>query len=318
MLRLPESLVYIVKSTSETLATRQKVLTMHITLIMIVTFIACCARIGTGPWKYWQINAKYFSDDQGIFSKLSIDKLIPERWRLFQSIDNENIAPTNYPVFLKPEWGQNAHGIHRADDQAELNRLRVELSGKPQRYMLQQAAHEQHEYEIFNIKARQENNERDVITVTQAVNGSEAFPINSKYNRNTRYVDVSAQFTNQQLAKLSGFIDEIGDFGISRMSVRADSNAELLAGNFHVIEINLFLPMPINLLDDSYSWKQRLGFIGSSMMSLAHATKAIKPVKKPQPIFAKMVLYGREKKQISAVQKIPATTRRTATRRTIL
>ncbi|MEE9332790.1 MAG: hypothetical protein V3U65_01730 [Granulosicoccaceae bacterium] len=286
---------------------------MHITLIMIVTFIACCARVGTGPWKYWQINAKYFSDDQGIFSKLSIDKLIPERWRLFQSIDNENISPTHYPVFLKPEWGQNAHGIHRADDQYELNRLRVELSGKPQRYMLQQAAQEQHEYEIFNIKARQQDNERDVITVTEAVNGNEDYPINSKYNRHTRYIDVSAQFTTDQLAQLSGFISEIGDFGISRMSVRADSHAELLAGHFHVIEINLFLPMPINLLDSSYSWKQRLGFIGSTMMSLAHATKAIKPAKKPQPIFAKMVLYGREKKRKSSTQGMS-----TATRRTIL
>jgi len=290
---------------------------------MIVTYIACCARIGTGPWKYWQINARYFSDEQGIFSKLSIDKLIPERWRLFQSIDSDNILPTRYPVFLKPEWGQNAHGIHRADDQAELNRLRVKLSGKPQRYMLQQAAHEQHEYEIFNIKARQENNEHDVITVTQAVNGSEAFPINSKYNRNTRYVDISSQFSTSQLTQLSDFIAEIGDFGISRMSVRADSNEQLLAGNFHVIEINLFLPMPINLLDSSYSWKQRLGFIGSTMMSLAHATKAIKPVKKPQPIFAKMVFYGREKKQVERVptprkQPISTTTRQAATRRSIL
>ncbi len=285
---------------------------------MIVTFIACCARVGTGPWNYWQINARYFSDEQGIFSKLSIDRLIPERWRLFQSIDHENITPSDYPVFLKPEWGQNAHGIHRADDQAELNRLRVELSGKPQRYMLQQAAQEQNEYEIFTIKARQQDNEHDVITVTEAVNGSEDFPINSKYNRNTRYVDVSAQFTTDQLAQLSGYIDEIGDFGISRMSVRADSHAELLSGNFHVIEINLFLPMPINLLDPSYSWKQRLGFIGSSMMSLAHATKAIKPVKTKQPIFAKMVLYGREKKRISREQNLATPARRTATRRTIL
>ena len=291
---------------------------MHITLIMIVTFIACCARVGTGPWKYWQINARYFSDDQGIFSKLSIDQLIPERWRLFQSIDNENICPSDYPVFLKPEWGQNAHGIHRADDQAELNRLRVELSGKPQRYMLQQAAHEQNEYEIFNIKARQQNNERDVITVTEAVNANEEFPINSKYNHNTRYVDVSTQFNEDQLTQLSGFISEIGDFGISRMSVRADSHADLLRGKFHVIEINLFLPMPINLLDSDYSWKQRLGFIGSSMMSLAHATKAIKPVQKPQPIFAKMVLYGREKKRNNREQQLATATRRTATRRTIL
>ncbi len=284
---------------------------MHITIIMILTYISCCARVGTGPWNYFQMNARYFSDDQGIFSKLSIDTLIPDRWRLYQEIDNENITPASFPVFLKPEWGQNAHGIHRADDLADLNRLRVELSGKPQRYILQQAAEGQHEFEIFNINARQKHNERDVVTVTEAVNLSEHYPINSKYNRNTRYVDVTKQFDEASLAQLSGYVNEIGDFGISRMSVRAHSRADLLAGRFHVIEINLFLPMPINLLDESYSWVQRLRFIGSSMMSLAYATKAIKPVAKPQPIFSKMMLYGREKKRRNRAHQL-------ATRRTIL
>ncbi len=267
---------------------------MHITIIMVVTYIACCARICTGPWKYWQINAHYFSAEQGIFSKLSVDSLIPERWRLRQSIDSDTLTPNAFPVFLKPEWGQNAHGIHRADDHSQLVSLRARLAGEPQRYLLQEAATGQREFEIFSIDANRGDGQHDVFTVTEAINQRERFPINSKYNRHTRYADITADFTQEEQDRVSAYLSQIGEFGISRMSVRADSTEDLVAGNFHVIEINLFLPMPINLLDSNYSWLQRWQFIRSSMMCLAHATKLIKPVDKPQPIFAKMMLYGRD------------------------
>lgn len=268
---------------------------MHITIIMVVTYILCCLRIGTAPWRYWQLNARYFSAEHGIFSKLSLDSLIPDRWRLPQSIDSDAVSPTSYPVFLKPEWGQNAHGIHRVDDAEQLVRLRASLHSEPQRYLIQQAAPGQREYEIFSIDANRNDNRHDVLTITEAVNDREQFPINSKNNRHTRYVDISDQFSAEQQETIAQYLSQVGEFGISRMSVRADSNEELLAGNFHVIEINLFLPMPINLLDRNYSWARRWAFIRSAMMSLARATKMIKPVEKPQPIFARMMLYGRSK-----------------------
>lgn len=268
---------------------------MHITLIMIITYIACCARIATAPWRYWQINSQYFSAEQGVFSKLSTDLLIPARWRLAQDVDSDSLQPASYPVFLKPEWGQNAHGIHRADDQSQLLTLRTRLENEPQRYLLQEAAPGQREFEIFSIDANRSDNEHDVFTITEAINDTEKFPINSKYNRFTRYADITSQFPLKQQQLVASYLSEIGQFGISRMSVRADSNEDLVAGNFHVIEINLFLPMPINLLDESYTWAQKWRFIRSSMMSLAHATKLIKPADIKQPIFARMMLYGRIK-----------------------
>ena len=268
---------------------------MHITIIMIITYIASCARIATAPWRYWQINAKYFSAEQGVFSKLSTDLLIPEKWRLAQSIDSESLTPSSYPVFLKPEWGQNAHGIHRADDQTQLLSLRTRLKDEPQRYLLQEAATGQREFEIFSIDSNRADNKHDVFTITEAKNDSEDFPINSKYNRFTRYVDITAEFSSEQQEQVANYLSEIGQFGISRMSVRANSNNDLVAGKFHVIEINLFLPMPINLLDESYSWPQRLRFIRSSMMSLAQATKLIVPADIQHPIFTRMMMYGRSK-----------------------
>lgn len=269
---------------------------MHITIIMVVTYIVSCLRIATAPWKYWQINAHYFSAEQGIFSKLSLDGLIPDRWRLAQDIDSGDMTPQSFPVFLKPEWGQNAHGIHRADDHDQLLRLRARLSSEPQRYLLQQAAPEQREFEIFSIDTNHEDGVHDIFTVTEAINSRERFPINSKYNKHTRYADITDQFSTEQQIRIAGYLSEIGRFGISRLSVRADSQDELVAGNFHVIEINLFLPMPINLLDGNYSWRQRWLFIRKSMMCLAQATKLIQAVDKPQPIFTRMMMYGRDKK----------------------
>jgi hypothetical protein len=275
---------------------------MHITITMVVTYILCCVRIGTAPWRYWQLNARYFNAEQGVFSKLSMDALIPDRWRLRQSVDSEAVQPASFPVFLKPEWGQNAHGIHRVDDHDQLQSVRASLSREPQRYLLQQAAPGQREYEIFSIDANRSDDRHDVLTITEAINHRERFPINSKYNRHTRYADITAQFTPAEQACVASYLSQIGEFGISRMSVRADSNEDLVAGNFHVIEINLFLPMPINLLDGSYSAWQKWTFIRSAMMCLARATKMIKPVARPEPIFARMMLYGRKR---SSVQGYP-------------
>jgi len=210
-------------------------------------------------------------------------------------VDSDSLTPAAFPVFLKPEWGQNAHGIHRADDQSELLTLRARLKNEPQRYLLQEAAPGYREFEIFSIDSNRYDDVHDVFTITEAINDSEKFPINSKYNRFTRYADVTSQFTAEQQQLIANYLSEIGQFGISRMSVRADSNEDLVAGDFRIIEINLFLPMPINLLDQNYTWVQKWRFIRSSMMSLAVATKLIQPSDNKQPIFARMMLYGRTK-----------------------
>jgi len=280
---------------------------MHITIVIIITYIACCLRIGTAPWRFFQLNATYFSAELGIFSKLSLDALIPDRWRLHQVPDSPTVTPEHYPVFLKPEWGQNAHGIHRVDDFSALQKVRQSLKelDKDQSYIVQQSAPGLREFEIFSIDESKHDGQHDVITVTEAVNSTEKYPINSKYNRNTRYVDITNQFNSASLAVLADYLDEVGLFAISRMSVRADSIEALLAGKFHVIEVNLFLPMPINLLDTTYSWRTRFGFIRRAMMSLARATKAMKPQRKKHAIFTRMMLYGHKRQSVRTSQEIP-------------
>jgi len=265
---------------------------MLITVVMVLTYIACCVRIGTAPWRYFQLNAHYFSDEAGIYSKLSLDRLIPERWRLPQSVDDGAFTPPRFPVFLKPEWGQNAHGIHRADDARELADLRARVATEPQRYLLQEAAPGAREYEIFGIDADRRDRRHDVLTVTEAVNTRERFPINSKYNRDTRYVDISEELGNAARRRLADYLSEMGRFGITRVSVRADSREALVEGRFHVIEINLFLPMPINLLDERYTVRERWRFIRRAMMALARSTRLIEPVARQRAIFTRMMFYG--------------------------
>ena len=268
---------------------------MHISIIMVLTYLVICARTATVPSRYFQLNARYFSADQGVFSKLSMDELIPARWRLPQSIDSDALTPGSYPVFLKPEWGQNAHGIYRADDASQLMKLRALLKQEPQRYLLQEAAPGQREFELFSIDTNRSDDTHDVFSITEAINESEDFPINSKYNRFTRYSHITNQFSVAEQQKIAGYLSEIGQFGISRMSVRANSNEDLVAGNFHVIEINLFLPMPINLLDKTVSMANHWSFIKAAMVSLARATKLIKPEEIEHSIFTRMMLYGRTK-----------------------
>jgi len=270
---------------------------MHIPALMVVTYIVCCLRIRTAPWKYFQLNARYFSEREGIFSKLQLDALIPDEWRLPQQLDSPDHLPAGYPVFLKPEWGQNAAGIHRADDLCALLRLRRELSDRPERYLIQDAAPGAHEYEIFGIDSTRDGSAHEVLTVTEAVNTRERFPINSKNNRDTRYVELTDRFDDAERHTLSGYLSELGQFGISRLSVRATSREALLAGDFKVIEVNLYVPMPINLLDDAYDWSMRWRFIRRAMMALALSTRAIVPVERPRAIFTLMLLYGRKRRR---------------------
>ena len=271
---------------------------MKITILMVMTYILWCIQKLTKPCKYFQLNSRFFNQRRGIFSKIAIDERIPERWRLGQFYDDGVQQPSAFPVFVKPEWGQNAHGIIRATDQASLDQARTTYSPRI-RYLIQEAASEAREFEIFSIRSGQNLNEFAVFTVTEAVNSMEATPINSIYNENTRYVDVTDRFDNDARETIWTYLEQIGRFNISRMSVRADSEAELVNGNFHVIEINLFLPMPINLLDQRYSRSDIFRLVKQYMRSLAMITRFRDRQIPDKPVFTKIMLYNRQSKLLT-------------------
>lgn len=315
-------------------------------IALITLYILNCLRYRTAPWKYFQLNASYFSRDKGIFSKLQIDELVPEQWRLAQhrltdtplSADSHNRHADNttpgtdtanpkpavlvtgeirvrlpdlphhttpprqdladcsgmkFPIFVKPEWGQNAQGIVRADNCAELSRIRRQLNGSAVRYIAQEAATERHEYEIYTVFPDADRKHCAVISVTESINQSQRYPINSIYNQDTLYHDITSQFSQAQLHSLSSSVQQIGSFAQSRLCVRADSMAKLCAGDFHVIELNLFTPMPINLLDKNMRWPARLRQCQLCASELARATSTIGRLSSRAAIYTRMTLYGR-------------------------
>jgi len=269
---------------------------------MVTAYILFCVRFATRPCKYFQLNARFFDRRAGIFSKIGIDELIPPQWRLAQFVDDGARQPQSYPVFVKPEWSQNARGVCRADNADELRRIRRSISEVRVNYLIQEAALETNEYEIFSIRAPHDPRRYAVLTVTEARNGAEANPVNSIYNPNTRYVEITDSFSCAQLKQLWEMVRRIGDFAISRVSVRADSVDDLLRGQLHVIEVNLFLPMPINLLDTRRSTLAVFALAITYMRHLALATKHRPGGSETKPVFIKSMLYNRRSALLNRVR----------------
>ena len=272
---------------------------MKVTYLMVISYISFCIRIATKPCKYFQLNSPYFDRKEGIFSKIEIDQLIPLRWRLAQFYDDGIRFPERYPVFVKPEWGQNAGGIYRADNPGELHQVREKIRGARVKYLVQEGATEKNEYEIFSMQHHRDESRYAVLTVTQACNDSEPNPVNSIYNSDTRYVEITDSFSAAELDQIWGLVRQIEKFKISRVCVRADSIADMLQGNFHVVEINLFLPFPINMLDSRYSSKDVFNFVMAYMMCLALATKYRDKSLETKPVFTKIMLYNRESRWLN-------------------
>ena len=275
---------------------------MIIRTSQVLIYIIFCTLLRVGPWRYFQLNAGYFNRNKGIFSKLDIDQLIPQQWRLEQWVDHSGIKPSHYPVFLKPEWGQNSKGIQRADNLAEFEQLRLLKPSSKVQYLVQQGAKQSIEFEIFLIPSPLNSNsakdsEVGVISITQVSNSSaEAYPINGIYNSATEYEDIDSLLSREQKQHLYCQLRTVGNFNIARYGIRADSIDELLQGNFSIIEINLFFPMPLMLLSNNVSLSQKWSFIIRNMWLLARVTKAMN---KEQPykdiFFKKMEFFSRVK-----------------------
>ncbi|AAZ28118.1 hypothetical protein [Colwellia psychrerythraea] len=249
---------------------------MIIRILLILSYVVSCIRLCVKPWYYFRLNAPYFNESKGLFSKLDIDRLIPNQWRVEQWVDDGTREPTEFPVFVKPEWGQNSRGISRADNLMQIQQLRLQRKASNMRYLVQEAARGAIEFEIFTIANHQDLAKHAVLSVTQVNNtSSDKFPINGIYNKTTQYHDITPKLSREQLEKISQHASAIGKFKISRLGVRANSIAALVAGDFEVIEINLFVPMPLVLLCQQRRTIDNIRFVFNAMYALANVTKQI-------------------------------------------
>lgn len=261
---------------------------MNIRILLVLSYIISCIRLWVKPWYYFRLNAPYFNENKGLFSKLDIDRVIPTQWRLGQWVDDGTIEPQHYPVFVKPEWGQNSCGICRADNAQQLAQLRADREDGEMRYLVQEAGVGAIEFEIFTIASHQNLDELAVLSVTQVGNkSSDDYPINGIYNDDTHYIDVTPTLTVSQLEKVSQHATAIGQFKIARIGVRANSLDDLVAGDFKIIEINLFVPMPLVLLCEQRRPIDNIRFVFNAMTALAKVTKRIPKDQPHKAIFFK-------------------------------
>ena len=272
---------------------------MLIRVLLVLSFICYSVRIRSNPARYFQLNAPFFNKSKGIFSKIDIDRLIPQRWRLRQSADGALAMDFEFPVFVKPEWGQNGYGIQRANTIAELDDILRQSTDSKMPRIIQEAAKETREFEIFSILSAADDTKAAVLTVSETLNAAKnPFPINSINNPDTMYRELTGSLSSEQLDTIWRHMLSFGRFGISRVGLRANSIDDLVNGDFHVIEINLFVPMPINLLDPDKTFRQRLAMVLNTTRHLAQIVKHIPPDQEYQPVFFRKWRVARKVKML--------------------
>ncbi len=265
------------------------IISLLIRPLLVFWLIVYSVRYRTRPWNFFQLNGQYYNARKKIFSKLDLDQYIPLPWRLTQCIDNNNDIP-KFPVFRKPEWGQNSHGVVVVESELELQHIRSN-SSKNSTFLLQECAKEKREFEIFYLRSAENLNEHALLSVTETTNrGNVRLPVNGVLNKDSFYHDITSLFSGDDLRLLWHMMSTIGFFRIARVGLRAHSIQELLAGEFHVIEVNVFLPMPLMLLDEQITWSEKQHFIRESMQVAALLAKTIVYKQKRYSIFFRQLI----------------------------
>lgn len=260
----------------------------RISLVLWLIFYSL--RYRTRPWNFFQINHHFFNGKKNIFSKQELNDIIPDRWRLRQIVD-DGLSVLDFPLFVKPEWGQNSHGVSLVENNQDLLTLRGRRRSTRVDYLLQEAAPEEKEYEIFYLRRVDRPQDYALLSVTETVNSSSSpLPVNGIHNQDCCYLDRTGDFSVEELQKIWGHMMQIGCFGIARVGVKADSQKGLVDGYFHVIEINIFLPMPLVLLDSRIGWRKKHGFVRKSMKAAARLAAAVEIKGKRHPIFFRKLI----------------------------
>lgn len=250
-------------------------------LRMILGIILSCFRRGVSPWRFFQLNAPHFNDSKGVFSKLDIEQMIPDKWRLPSvSLDHEASvqewadhigAELSFPVFIKPEWGQNSHGVYRVLRAEDLHEVLQEVKSHDLPYFAQQGADYEREIDLFFVGSPHRDADARCFSVTEMLDiHGERLPIHSVHN-GTKYRDLTDELSSADRSQLWKLLGELGDYRMARVGVKTPSLEALVEGVFQIVEINLFTPMPINMLDPDLSRQQQAIFLEAFSRAVAES-----------------------------------------------
>jgi hypothetical protein len=266
---------------------------------LILWYLWACIRYRVIPWNYFQLNSTHFNNSKKIFSKLDIDALIPAPLRLEQYYYNQNKPPKHYPVFIKPEWGQNSKGIIRVNNAIEYQDFKDTIDTSDMPFIVQNAAPETKEFEIYYLRCPNNNSDDySFLSITEVTNRCKNLnPINSIHNPCTGYVDITQSFSNDELQTIWFLVRTIGGFRMARIGLKANNIKKILQGDFHIVEINLFLPMPLVLLAHNIDLYEKIKITKTTMLLAAKLVKTIPQNETDKPIFfQKMKAHYKVKK----------------------
>lgn len=256
-----------------------------------------CLKRGMFPTRFFYANLAYLDPSLGLYSKQKINDTIPAQWQLksvalpmeksarswFQLISKE-IA---FPLFLKPEWGENSLGIYHIHNARTLKSVLKKIKGGNLPYLCQEAAPSGKEYDLFYVKSDDPardlsctqllapeivgDGERSIselveerfphykqkIAILTTASPHQVLPKKTVMrlsfvngiHEGTQYQDETEKLSAKDKTTLINTIEQIGQFGVGRVGVIARDRAALIAGDFKVVEINLYTPFPLPILD---------------------------------------------------------------------
>lgn len=205
-----------------------------------------------------------------------MDQHIPRRWRLRQYYYDVDIQPVSFPVFLKPEWGQNSNGIVCVHNYRDYLKFRKLSKKTDMPFIVQSVAPGKKEFEIYYLRSPTSGDDCSFLSITQVRNrGKEKHPVNSIHNCDTEYIDTTKTFSPKELQTIWQYMRRIGDFRMARVGIKANNVKDMLQGNFHVVEVNLFLPLPLVLLAENVVEGEKKRVIKTTMTLAAQLVKSI-------------------------------------------
>jgi hypothetical protein len=260
---------------------------MLIRFLVGLIYFTYCTRYRVNPWDFYQLNSQYYNDEKELYSKLDMDQYVPRQWRLTQWQDLPSVTPKNFPVFMKPEWGQNSRGIYKADTEKEFLSIKSKINTDTS-YLVQEAATGLHEFDIFFIPTA-ESKGRGVLTITQVKNRKNStLPINGVLNPNTYYVDHTSTLSSKQREQLRSIAHHF-PFNICKIAAMSDSMESLLNGDFKVIEVNIFVPFPLSLESENVSFLRKINFIFFTVKQIIPVIKNLPKNQVKKSIFLKQM-----------------------------
>jgi len=258
----------------------------YVRICLFFWYLWACLRYWVIPWNYFGLNSRYFNKKKGVFSKLEMDSVIPARFRLRQTYYDPDKPPRRYPVFIKPEWGQNSNGIVRVHNKKEYRAFQKSISTTDLPFIVQDAAMEKKEFEIYYLRSPDNNEDCTFLSITEVTNICKNYhPINSIHNPRTAYRDITQTFSSKELQAIWFSLRDIGRFRMARVGLKADGPREILREKFHIVEINLFLPMPLVLLTENVDLFEKNKIMKKTMSIAARLAKAIPKKESGKTIF---------------------------------